>query len=283
MSHVTRDIEAVLLGSRSATPEFTAHVRGCADCRATYDQTLSLLRLANGGVAPGELQRLTQRAMTLTRPAPVGSRWSGSLKWAFALGFAATVALLGFMLRPRAEAGHVLVAGKGLMIDGALASKDARLFEGMEISTGKEDSALLLEGPHGRRGLLLRPNTRVRIESSDDVELLSGRLRVQVAKTQGEFVVRDTGTRVAQAAPGIFVVEEKPAATLVAVHQGSVRVNQTEVKAGQQTEVVGGVVGAPTAVSANALIEDRPANLWDAILRWLNQLIDAIAKALARE
>ena len=60
-------------------------------------------------------------------------------------------------------------------------------------------------------------------------------------------------------------------------------VEGSEVKAGQQTEVVGGVVGAPTTVTANALIEDRPANIWDAFLRWINQLVDTIAKALARE
>lgn len=283
MSHVTRELDAVLLGATTPTPEFLAHVRGCGECRAKYDQTSALLRLANGGVAPGELERLTQRAVALARPPPRAPRWSASLKWAFALGFAATVALLGFMLRPRTEAGHVLVAGHGLLLDGAPATRDARLFVGMVISTGKEDSALMLEGPHGRRGLLLRPNTRLRLESSDLVELLAGRVRVQVTKTRGAFVVRDAGAKVSQTAPGIFIVEEKPTATLVAVHQGTVRVNHTEVKAGQQTEVVGGVVGAPTAASPSALIEDRPANLWDAFLRWINQLVETIAKALAIE
>lgn len=283
MSHVLRELDAVLLGSTPASPEFLAHVRQCADCRWQYDQKLALLRLAAGGVAPGELERLTTRAVTLARPAPRASRWSASLKWAFAVGFAVAVALLGFFTRPPTEAGRVLVVGRGLTLDGAPATKDARLFEGMEIVSGREDSALLLDGPQGRRGLLLRPNTRLRIVSSDEVVLLSGRVRVQVTKTKGRFVVRDEGARVTQATPGIFVVEEKPNATLVAVHQGAVKVNQTDVKAGQQTTVVGGVVGAPVAAAPTALIEDRPANLWDAFVRWLNQLVETIAKALALE
>jgi ferric-dicitrate binding protein FerR (iron transport regulator) len=281
MSHVMRDIDAVLTGSTRETPEFRAHVRGCAECRARYDATLSLLRLARGGIAPGELERITQRATTLARP-PVAESRRG-LMWAFAFGLAATVAVLAFVMQPPTQAGHVLVAGKGLTVDGALTTKDAKLFEGSEIVAGKEDSALLLDGAHGRRGLLLRPGTRVKILSSDEVTIFTGRLRVQVVKSIGGFVVRDGSARVVQTAPGIFVVEEKPGSTLVAVHEGSVRVNRVEVKAGQQTEVVGGVVGAPTAVTNTALVEDRPANIWDAFLKWINQLVDTIAKALVPE
>ena len=60
------------------------------------------------------------------------------------------------------------------------------------------------------------------------------------------------------------------------------RGDQVELKEGQETELSGGVLAPARPASANALVEDRgDGTVWDAILRFLKQLIDVIAKALA--
>lgn len=291
MSHVERWIEDVLTGrvlSERDDEAFRAHLRGCDACRAKYDQALGVLRLARGGddaLAPGEAARLEARAARLVRtvePTPV-------FPWRLLWGGAAVAATLAVLLFawPRAEVGAVLVAGKGFLIDGAPAAKDSVIYATATLATDKEDSAVLVGPAQGRRGLLLRPATRLRVAGEREVALEQGRVRVQSRQPGEAFAVQAPGGRVVQAEPGTFVVERREAGTLVAVHQGSVRVRgaggEVEVKEGQETELgLAGEVSAPRAASAQALVEDRgTGTVWDAILRFLKQLIDAIGHALA--
>jgi ferric-dicitrate binding protein FerR (iron transport regulator) len=291
MSHVERWIEDVLTGrvlSARDDETFRAHLRGCEACRASYDRGLSVLRLARGGddaLAPGEAARLEARAARLVRPVeptPV-------FPWRLVFGGAAVAATLAVLLLawPRAQVGSVLVAGKGFLVDGEPAAKDAVLYAAAVLSTDKDDAAVLVGPAQGRRGLLLRPATRLRVGDEREVTLEQGRVRVQSKQPGEAFSVKTPGGRVLQAEPGTFVVERREAGTLVAVHQGSVRVQgqqgEVELKEGQETELgLAGEVSAPRAASAQALVEDRgTGTVWDAILRFLKHLIDAIGRALA--
>lgn len=290
MSHVLSTIDDVLTGrvlSAEDDARFRAHLRDCSACREHYDRTAAVLRLARGApeaLAPGEAQRLEVRALRLARPVP----GTMSFPWRFVFAAAAVAAavVLTISAWPRSPVGRVLAAGAGFRIDGAPAGKDAVVFAGSELITEKEDAAVLLESARGRRGLLLRPNTRLNTSSSEEVKLEAGRLRVQVKKPGEPFAVRADELRVEQPGAGTFVVERKPEGTLVAVHQGAVLVSaggeQVEVKEGQETELTAGHLVPARPASANALIEDRgDGTVWDAILRFLRQLIDVIAKALA--
>jgi hypothetical protein len=178
----------------------------------------------------------------------------------------------------------VLASAPGLRLDGGAAGKNAVVFAGSELSTEKEDAAVLLESARGRRGLLLRPGTRLIASSTDEVRLELGRVRVQVRKPGDPFAVRADELRVLQPGPGTFVVDRRPEGTLVAVHQGTVLVSakgqQLELKEGQETELVAGNLSPARTAGLNALVEDR-GTVWDAILHFLRQLIDVIGKALA--
>ncbi|MGV3619553.1 MAG: zf-HC2 domain-containing protein [Archangium sp.] len=291
MSHVDSLITDVLTG-RMLAPEddaaFRAHVRSCERCRAKYDEALTVLRLARGnvnGFAPGELQRIQSRAAWASLPVEP-KRFS--FAWPFGLVGAAVAvaALLMVLLAPRTPVGRVLVASKGLTLDGVVVGKDAVIYEDTVIGTDKEDAAVIIEGARGRRGVLLRPNTRLRVSASDDATLQSGRVRVQAMKAEAPFTLRSGTSRIVQSAPGVFITENKDSGTLVAVHQGNVNVSapggSVEVKESQQTEIVGGAPGPVKTVTANALVEDRgDGTVWDAIVRWFRQLIDTIGRALA--
>jgi ferric-dicitrate binding protein FerR (iron transport regulator) len=293
MSHVTGWIDDVLTGrvlSEADDARFRAHLRTCAACRNRYDEGLSVLRAARGGgdaFAPGEAARLEARAARLVRPVPATPVFPWRLAFAGVTVAAAVAVTVTMLAWPRSPVGSVLLAGKGFLVDGAAATKDAVILAGAVLTTGKEDAAVLLGPVQGRRGLLLRPATRLRVGSERQVTLEQGRVRVQSKQPGEPFVVAAVGGRVEQAAPGTFVVERREKSTLVAVHQGSVRVigrdGPVEVKEGQETELgAAGEVAAPRTASANALVEDRgTGTVWDAILRFLKQLIDAIARALS--
>lgn len=290
MSHLTSQIDDVLSGrvlSADDDVRFREHLRSCAACKEHYDRTAGLLRLTRGNPeawAPGELQRMEVRALRLAKP--VAGTASVPWRLVFAGAAVAAAVVLTVMAWPRSPVGRVLASGAGLRIDGAPANKDAVVFAGAELSTEKEDAAILLESAKGRRGLLLRPGTRLRASSTEEVALEAGRLRVQVKKGADPFSVRAEDLRVKQPGPGTFVVERKAGSTLVAVHQGSVVVSargqQLELKEGQETELVGGSLAPARPAGANALIEDRgDGTVWDAILRFLRHLIDVIGKALS--
>lgn len=289
MSHVIGLIDEVLTG-RVLTPEvdaeFRAHLRTCEVCRTHFDQSLNLLRLTGGGVAPGELERLTVRAVRLVKPIEATpSIWPWKFVFAGAVALAAV--MVAFVAWPRAQVGVVLQAGKGLRVDGVAANKDTVLLEGALVTTDKEDSAVLLRDELHKRGVLLRGNTSVRVVSVDEVELVSGRLRLQVKDPKESLVVRTESLRVVQDTAGVFIVEQKPASTLVAVHQGKVVVRSgstsVELNEGQEAELTpNGGLSIARPVAGNSLIEDRgDGTVWGAILRFLRQLVDVIAKALA--
>ncbi|MDP2273118.1 MAG: zf-HC2 domain-containing protein [Archangium sp.] len=290
MSHVRSQIDDVLSGrvlSAADDASFRAHLRECTSCREQYDHTTQVLRLARGSadaMAPGEAKRLEVRAVRLAKPLPEAA----GFPWRFAFAGAAVAAalVLTVLAWPKSPVGRVLAAASGLRLDGVLVAKDAVIFEDAEISTEKEDAAILLESARGRRGLLLRPSSRLHISSSDDVKLEAGRVRVQVKTASEPFSMRAEELRVLQPNAGVFVVERRPESTLVAVHQGSVVVSargqQLELKEGQETELTAGALTPARPAGANALIEDRgDGTVWDAILRFLRQLLDVIARALA--
>jgi hypothetical protein len=290
MSHVTSTIDDVLTGrvlSAEDDARFRAHLRGCGACREHYDRSLSVLRLARGAaqaVAPGEEKRLEVRALRLARPVPGNAIFPWRLVFAGAAVAAALV--LTVVAWPRSQVGRVLTASAGFRIDGAPATKDQVVFARSELTTDKEDAAVLLESARGRRGLLLRPSSRLNVASTEEVRLESGRVRVQVKKASDPFAVRADELRVLQPGSGVFVVERRAQSTLVAVHQGTVVVSargqQLEVKEGQETEFSEGALTPARPAGANALVEDRgDGTVWDAILRFLKQLIDVIARALA--
>jgi len=186
---------------------------------------------------------------------------------------------------PREQVGVVLVAGKGLTIDGVPATPDMGVLQNAEGGSGKEDAALVLSDAKGKRGVLIRGGTRVRIVSADEVKLELGRVRVQVKDPAQEMVVKTEALRVVQDTAGVFIVDEKPTGTLVAVHQGKVVVrgqNATvEVNEGQETELNGTTLAPARPVAAQSLVEDRgDGTVWGAILRFLKQLVDVIGKAL---
>lgn len=290
MSHVRSQIDDVLSGrvlSAAGDASFRDHLRACASCREHYDRTAGVLRLARGSahaLAPGEAQRMEFRAVRLARP--VGETARFPWLFAFAGGVLAAAVVLTVLAWPRTPAGRVLASAAGLRMDGVLVAKDAVIFEGSEVATEKEDAAILLESARGRRGLLLRPSTRLNISSSEEVKLEAGRVRVQVKQTNDSFAVRADELRVLQPSAGVFVVERRPESTLVAVHQGTVvvtaRGQRLELKEGQETELTAGAFSPARPAAANALIEDRgDGTVWDAILRFLRQLLDVIARALA--
>jgi hypothetical protein len=290
MSHLTSQIDDVLSGrvlSAREDARFRAHLRDCVACRKHYDDTAGLLRLARGhadALAPGERARLEARAIRLARP--VAGTASFPWRLVFAGAALAAALVLTVVALPRSTIGRVLASSAGLKLDGVAAGKDAVVLARAEISTEKEDAAILLVGPRGRRGLLLRPGTRLIALSSDEVKLESGRLRVQVKKANEPFAVRVDDLRVLQPGTGTFVVERRGENTLVAVHQGSVVVSatdqQVELKEGQETELSHGVLSPARPAGANALVEDRgDGSVWDAIVRFLRQLVDVIGKALA--
>ena len=290
MSHVTSLIDDVLSGrvlSAEDDAAFRGHLRGCGECRAKYDQTASVLRLARGGVdalAPGEAQRLEVRAVRLAKPIAATPTFPWRL--VFAATAVAAALVLTVLASPRTAVGRVLASSRGLRIDGAHAGKDAVVFSGSELITEKEDAAILLESARGRRGLLLRPGTRLTATATDAVRLDSGRVRVQVRKSSEPFTVRADEVQVVQPGAGTFVVDRRGEKTLVAVHQGSVvvsaRGSQVLLKEGQETELAAAGLTPARPAGANALIEDRgDGTVWDAIMRFLRQLIDVIGKALA--
>ena len=288
MNHVLSQIDDVVSGqllSAEADAKFRAHLRGCTACREHYDRSVGVLRLARGSVdalAPGEAQRLEVRAVRLARP--IAGTPSFPWRFAFAATAVAAALVLTVVAWPRSPVGRVLAASPGLRLDGAPAGKDAVVFAGAELSTEREDAAILLASARGRRGLLLRPGTRVIASSTDEVRLELGRLRVQVRSSSDPFSVRAEELRVLQPGAGTFVVERRSEGTLVAVHQGTVVVSargqQLELKEGQETELVASGLSPARPASASALVEDR-GTVWDAILRFLRQLIDVIGKALA--
>lgn len=291
MSHVRGTIDAVAAGKQLAPDEdaaFRAHLRGCADCRAHYDATVGVLRLARGGAdawAPGEAARLTARAVALAKPAPATKPW-----WRYALAPAALVAavVLAIVLWPREPVGKVLVSSAGFTVDGAPGAKDAVVLAGAELATDDADAAVLLDGPHGRRALLLRPHTRLRVPSSDDAELESGRVRVQLKPGEAFHVKTPEGATVA-CAGGVFVAERKSEGTLVAVHQGEATVTSGDVSVtvddGQETQVaLSGALAPVRTAGPTALVEDRGnGSVWDAILRFLRGILDAIGRALSAD
>lgn len=290
MSHVTSLIDDVLTGrvlSPAADDELRAHLRSCAACRDHYDRSAGVLRLARGGpeaIAPGELKRIETRAVRLVKQVPA----TPVFPWRFVFAGAALAAalVLTVLSWPRAQVGTVLAAGPTFRLDGVTAAKDAVILEGAVLTTEKEDAAVLLTSERGKRGLLLRPGTRVVVKDEDDVRLEAGRVRVQVKKANTPTEVRVESLRVVQLAAATYVVEKKGDATLVAVHQGNVVVRadgqQVELKEGQETTLQNGTLAPAKSATAGALIEDRgDGTVWDAILRFLKQLIDTIAKALA--
>lgn len=292
MRHVRGTIDAVAAGKVLPAQEdaaFRAHVRGCEACRAHYDATVGALRLARGGpeaFAPAEAERLTARAVALARPAPVTRPW-----WRWALvpaAFAAAVAL-AVLAWPRQPVGKVLVAGAGFTVDGAPGAKDAVVLAGAELATDEADAAVLLEGPHGRRALLLRPHTRLKVPSADDAELEAGRVRVQLKPGAEPFRVETPDGATVTSAGGVFVAERRDDNTLVAVHAGEARVDSdgasVTLKDGQETQVdLSGALAPVRTASANALVEDRgDGSVWDAIVRFLRGIIDAIGRALSAD
>lgn len=289
MSHVTHLIDEVLTGrvlSAADDDAFRAHLRGCDDCRRQYDEKLLVLRATRGGeAAPGELERATVRAVRLATPvaaSPSVFPWS----WLFVGAAVAAAALVVLAATwPREQVGVVLVAGKGLTIDGVPATRDMVVLEDALIVSEKEDSALLLTDGTGKRGVLIRGGTRARIVSADEVKLEQGRVRVQVKDPINEMVVKTERLRVVQDTAGVFIVDEKPTGTLVAVHQGKVVVRgqeaQVEVSEGQETELTGTTLAPARPVASHSLVEDRgDGTVWGAIIRFLKQLVDVIGKAL---
>ena len=293
MSHVTSQIDDVLGGrllSADDDVKFRAHLRECTQCREQYDRSLSVLRLARGSAdafAPGESQRLEARALRLAKPVPGTAVFPWRL--AFAGAAVAAALVLTVLAWPRSPVGRVLATANGLRLDGEAATKNAVVFARSELTTEKQDAAILLESARGRRGLLLRPSTRLTVSSSDEVKLEAGRLRVQVKKTLEPFSVRGPDDlHVVQPGAGTFVVEKRAESTLVAVHQGTVVVTahgaQVELKEGQETELSNGALAPARTAGATALVEDRgDGTVWGAILRFLKQLLDVIARALAGE
>jgi predicted anti-sigma-YlaC factor YlaD len=283
-------IDDVLTGrvlAADADQRFRAHLRECEACRARYDQALGVLRLARGGaeaLAPGEAERATSRAVRLVRPVEATpSPWPWRPLLAGAVAVAAVVTLL---LWPRAPVGVVLSAGKGFTVDGEAAVKDLVLLEGAVLATEKEDSAVLLRDGKQKRGVLLRGSTTVKVVSVDEVELQAGRVRLQVKDPGEPLLVKAEALRVVQDTAGVFIVEQRATGTLVAVHQGAVVVRakseSVEVREGQEAELTPGGLSKPRPVAASSLIEDRgDGTVWSAILRFLRQLLDVIAKALS--
>jgi hypothetical protein len=289
VSHVRRTIDAVATGTLLAPDEdaaFRAHLRRCGECRAHYDATMGVLRLARGGAtawAPGEAARLAARAVALAKPPPAAKPW-----WRFALVPAALAAAiaLAVVAWPREPIGRVLVTAKGFTVDGAPAAKDVVVRAGAELATDEADAAVLLEGVHGRRALLLRPHTRLRVRSADDAQLESGRVRVQLKAGGEPFRLTTPEGAVVASASGVFVAERKAEGTLVAVHLGAATVtsgaNSVTVQSGQETQVdVSGALAPVRTAGPNALVEDRGSgSVWDAILRFLRGILDAIGRAL---
>lgn len=288
MSHVTALVDRLLTGRALTATEDAAlrdHVRACEACRRHYDETLGVLRLARGGgaaPAPGELARLTRRAVGLAGAGEAAPAFDW--RWLLSGATAAVAVLLAALLWPRATVGEVLFAGRGVLLDGQPAAKGSVVLARAMLVTEREDTAVLLAGPHGRRGLLLRPATSLRVHDADEATLAHGRLRVQTRKAEGPFVVRADAARVEQDGAGVFVVERGERGTVVAVHQGTVRVvgrgAPLVLHEGQEAEVsLAGELTPARPASASALVEDR-GTVWDAILRFLRQLLDAIAGAL---
>jgi ferric-dicitrate binding protein FerR (iron transport regulator) len=293
--HVKGLIDEVLTGrvlSAKDDADFQAHLRGCEACRAHYDLTLGVLRLARGGSsvnAPGEAQRQTDRALRLVKPIePTATAWPWRAMFAGAVALAAV--LVTFFLWPRAPIGAVLSAGKGLTVDGVVATKDTVLLERAVVATEKEDAAVLLRDEAHKRGVLLRPNSKVKLLSVDEVQLEAGRVRLQVKEPKEPLVVRTESLRVVQNTAGVFIVEKRPTGTLIAVHQGKVTVRPVtgsaepiELVEGQEAELSPtGALTPARPVANTSLIEDRgDGTVWDAILRFLRQLLDVIGKALS--
>lgn len=292
MKHVRGTIDAVAAGKLLAPDEdaaFRAHLRGCDDCRAHYDATVGVLRLARGGEtawAPGEAARLSARAVALAKPPPATKPW-----WRLALIPAAVAAAvaLAVVAWPREPIGKVLVTSEGFTVDGAPAAKDLVVRAGAELATDDADAAVLLESAHGRRALLLRPHTRLRVPSADDAELESGRVRVQLKAGGEPFRVTTPEGATVSSAGGVFVAERKTEGTLVAVHLGEATVTNgadaVTVHDGQETQVdVSGALAPVRTAGPNALVEDRGnGTVWDAILRFLRGIIDAIGRALSAD
>lgn len=288
MSHPTRWIEEVLTGrvlSPADDEALRAHLRSCEACRAEYDRGLEVLRAARGGLAPGELERAASRALRLVKPVPASPSIFDWRPLVAGLSLVAA-ALAVIVLWPRAQVGVVLQAGKGLVVDGAPAQRDTVLLSRAVVSTEKDDSALLLRDGETKRGVLLRASTQVKVVSASELELSSGRVRLQVKDAKAPLVVRTEAVRVVQDTAGVFIVEERPSGTLIAVHQGKVMVRgggeSTEVGEGQEVEFASNALGTPKAAAANSLVEDRgDGTVWGAILRFLRQLVDVIARALS--
>ncbi|MFZ5438995.1 MAG: zf-HC2 domain-containing protein [Myxococcota bacterium] len=290
MSHVKGLIDDVVTGrvlSSEDDTRFREHLRACSDCRAHFDLSVGVLRLARGGgeaLAPGEAERAKARAVRLVRPV----EGTTTLPWRLIFASAALAAalVLAIVAWPRSQVGLVLTAGRGVNVDGAPANKDTVILAGAVISTEKEDAAVLLEHDGDKHGLLLRPATTLRAWDADEVGLESGRVRVQARKADHPFVVRAESLRVVQEVAGVFIVERRANGTLVAVHQGAVVVRasagEVELKEGQEVELTSAGLSTARPVVAGTLIEDRgDGTVWDAIVRFLRQLLDAIAKALS--
>jgi hypothetical protein len=285
-------IDAVATG-KALSPEDDAalrkHLRECDACRGHYDRTVGVLRLARGGAeawAPGEAQRMTARAVAIAGnpPARPFPRWRVAVA-GVAVAVGAVIAVVAW---PREPVGRVLIAGAGFTVDGKPAAKDQVVLEDAVLATNEADSTVLLENAQGRRAVLLRPGTRVRVTSAGRLALETGRVRVQL-KVGTPFVVATPEGASASATGGIFVAEHRGEGTLVAVHQGKVDVQSgmhaVTVREGEETTVgVSGQRSPVRAASANALVEDRgDGSVWGAILRFLRSVVEAIGRALSSD
>ncbi len=289
MSHPTSLIAEVLDGKQLSSEDDAAllrHLAECEACRKAWDDGVRLLRAARGGgeaAAPGELSRMTRRAVAIARsPAaeaeasPETRRW-----WLLAPLAAAAVLLVLLWPAQRAVIGRVLVAGAGLEIDGQKAVADQPVLEGAVVTSRDGDSALIIDAD---RGVLLRKGAVMALPGAAEATVLAGRARFAVKPGHGPFAVRSGPVRV-EVVGTIFVVDRKGAdETLVAVHRGTVNVSDphgtVQVKDGQECLATATALSPARPAGPSALEEDRGGNWLAELFARLTTLVEAVRQAI---
>lgn len=283
LGHPRRRIDRYLSSGDLSIPaeeELRAHLRGCEECRAYFDEGALLLRATRGGgPGLGELERLERRAVALARPS--SARQAKPLLWPrLALAGAAVVALAigAAALLGGSEVGEVRVAGEALHADGRPVAAGEKLRAGQQLEAVRGES--VLELARGRK-VLLREGARARVERGGArVALERGRAWFSVRRGEGEFVVA-AGDAEVSVLGTTFAVERRRDETVVSVTEGKVKVkgarSEVLVPAGEETTVSGGLARPPRPTR---LLDDR--ELFERVLRRGEELLKGIGKDLDR-
>lgn len=275
-----------------AESRLLAHLRGCAACRAYYDQQALLLRALAGAIAVptrAEEERLATRMLRAGGVTPSAVTWvdrvmeaparSAALAFAALLLFVSLGIFVGRALIP-GRAG-VLVAARSVTVDGRALQPGAKLPAGARITVEKKGAAEI-ELARGGKARLYPGAAVVLGKSGELIDLSTGKVWCEVDRDRGAFAVR-TDRAEARVLGTSFVVEKrKDGDTDVRVVEGTVEVEDVEhrgqvrLERGQRSRVASGSGPSPP----RRYDSDDDLAEWERILEEIGRAVEETFKAI---